>query len=124
MVLMESCQGSTAEARHATEDFVSVVCGWVDSDAVVLVVSELVTNAARHTAGWWRLRVRASREQLVVDVEDTSPVKPEPRSGDLSGGGGLGLLMVKRLAGSLEVVPRSDGKTVRARWSAPAAAAA
>ncbi|MCM2579931.1 ATP-binding protein [Streptomyces meridianus] len=117
MVLMESSHGSTAEARRATADFLSVVGGWVDVDAVVLVVSELVTNAARHTAGWWRLRVRVSRDHLVVDVEDASPVKPQTRRGDLRGGGGLGLPMVQRLAGSFEVVQRSGGKTVRARWA-------
>lgn len=119
MVLMESCQGSTAEARHATADFLSLVGAWVDADAVVLVVSELVTNAARHTAGWWRLRVRVSRAHLVVDVDDASPVTPQARRGDLFGGGGLGLPMVERLAGSFEVVPRSGGKTVRARWALP-----
>ncbi|WP_069816554.1 ATP-binding protein [Streptomyces sp. TP-A0874] len=118
MVVVDSSRTSTAEARRVTAEFLSTFRAWVDIEAVVLVVSELVANAAQHTAGWWRLCLWVNRERLVVDVEDLSRTAPVPRrEPDLSGAGGLGLLMVERLAGGVEVLPRPDGKTVRATWS-------
>ncbi|MZE79848.1 ATP-binding protein [Streptomyces xinghaiensis] len=117
MVVVESSRASTADARHAAAEFVSSACPGVDADAVVLVVSELVANAARHTAGWWRLRLGARNDALIIDVEDRSEVPPAIRpTSDLTGGGGLGLIMVQRLSDELEVLPRPGGKTVRARF--------
>ncbi|MFC5724779.1 ATP-binding protein [Streptomyces gamaensis] len=124
MVVIESPDGDAARARRATAEFLARHCPWADLDAVVLVVSELVTNAVRHTGGWWRLCVRAARGRLVVEIADASPRPPAPREPDLTGGGGLGWHMVERLAGRLEVDRRPGGKTVRATWLRPPAAEA
>ncbi|MEU5428950.1 ATP-binding protein [Streptomyces olivoreticuli] len=120
MVVIEFPYGDAAGARHATAEFLARHCPWADLDAVVLVVSELVANAIRHTGGWWRLCVRAVQGRLVVEIADASPRPPEPRSPDLTGGGGFGWHMVERLANRLEVVDRQpEGKTVRATWLRP-----
>ncbi|MCD9142438.1 ATP-binding protein [Streptomyces albireticuli] len=122
MVVIESPDGDAAGARHATAEFLARHCPWADPDAVVLVVSELVANAIRHTGGWWRLCVRAVQGRLVVEIADASPEPPTPRVPDLTGGGGLGWHMVEKLATQLEVVRQGDGqgKTVRATWLRPA----
>ncbi|MGP4000108.1 ATP-binding protein [Streptomyces sp. 8N706] len=116
MVVMESDETDSARARHATADFLTKVCPWADLDAVMLVVSELVSNAAQHTAGWWRLRVQAFRSRLVVELDDASDVLPTARRPDMTGGGGLGWHMVQRLATRVEVLHQPKGKTVRAIW--------
>ncbi|WP_030543515.1 ATP-binding protein [Streptomyces albus] len=117
MVVVESSRASTADARHAAAEYVSTACPGVDADAVVLVVSELVANATRHTSGWWRLRISAWEDVLIVDVDDRSEITPAiRRTSDLTGGGGLGLIMVQRLSDELEVLRRPGGKTVRARF--------
>ncbi|GAA0471023.1 ATP-binding protein [Streptomyces stramineus] len=122
MVVIESPHGDAAGARHATAEFLAQHCPWADLDAVVLVVSELVANAIRHAGGWWRLCVRAVHGRLVVEIDDTSPDPLVLRARDLTGGGGLGLHMVERLAMLVEVDQRAEGKTVRATWVQPAAA--
>ncbi|MCX5202596.1 ATP-binding protein [Streptomyces sp. NBC_00237] len=123
MVVLDSpqgAQGDSATAREAAAAYLAQHCPWADLDAVLLVVSELVTNAVRHTSGWWRLRLRAGQEQLVVEMDDSSCDPPVPREPDFSGGGGFGWHMVQRLAGHVEVRPLPDGKRVRATWPRPA----
>ncbi|MCI3933162.1 ATP-binding protein [Streptomyces sp. AN091965] len=93
-----------------------------DADDAVLVVSELVANAARHgrVTGhhlWLRLAVTANGG-LLVDVSDPvtdfpgfdggAPAAPQ-------GEGGRGLLVVRQLAQKVGWFPRpGQGKTVRA----------
>ncbi|MGW7417500.1 ATP-binding protein [Streptomyces sp. NPDC054863] len=123
MVVLGSPQGAhgdSATAREAAAAFLAQHCTWADFDAVLLVVGELVTNAVRHTSGWWRLRLRTGQGQLVVEIDDSSPDPPVPREPDFSGSGGFGWHMVQRLAGHVEVRPLPDGKRVRATWLHPA----
>ncbi|MFI2371513.1 ATP-binding protein [Streptomyces sp. NPDC018833] len=112
----------SAGARRATAEFLLQHCPWADPDAVLLVVSELVSNAIRHTAGWWRLYLTAGADTLVVGIEDSSPLPPVARLPSLTGGGGFGWHMVQRLAGTVEVRPQPYGKRVQATWVRPAAA--
>jgi anti-sigma regulatory factor (Ser/Thr protein kinase) len=119
-LVSEDTGGSIAQAREAVRRFLHRNCAWAPSLAVTLVVSELVTNAVRHTsAGWWRLGLTADGHCLMVEVEDASSEPPQPRAGSLVGEGGLGLGIVARLAPRLEVQPApvGEGKTVRAIWS-------
>lgn len=121
MVVMDSPLADSATARDAASRFLSQNCPWADVDAVLLVISELVANAARHTAGWWHLRLSAEPGVLTVEMDDDSPEHPVAREPDFTGGGGFGWHMVLRLAGRVEISPRPSGKTVRAIWSHPAA---
>lgn len=120
-MIMSSLEGDVSEARRATAAFLTAQCPWVEADAVVLVVSELVTNAIRHTTGWWRLSVRVRRNCLVVDLDDSSTTAPTARPGDLAGAGGHGWHIVRRLAADVEVLGRTCGKTVRVSWPIGAA---
>ncbi|MFI8219963.1 ATP-binding protein [Streptomyces sp. NPDC085932] len=89
---------------------------------LVLVVSELVTNACRYTDGPCRMSLEVSADTAVVEVWDTSsdlpalpealPVEPCAQS-VTCGGYGLGIVAV--LAQCIEVLPHeTGGKTVRA----------
>ncbi|MFJ4831822.1 ATP-binding protein [Streptomyces sp. NPDC088747] len=86
------------------------------ADAVVLVVSELVTNALRHGGGTCTLNLTAHPGTIEVAVHDHSPQAPRLRDPDLTGGtGGFGWAMVKRLARATAVTRGTgDGKTVSA----------
>jgi anti-sigma regulatory factor (Ser/Thr protein kinase) len=84
-------------------------------DDVLLVVSELVTNALRHAGGVTGLRVTLRNDGVEVTVQDGSREQPVTRG---HGGnwlpGGYGWPMVSRLA-EVAVVPLgADGKLVRA----------
>ncbi|RAJ79688.1 MULTISPECIES: ATP-binding protein [unclassified Streptomyces] len=109
------------EARQSAARFLAEHCPWADTDAVLLVVSELVTNASRHTGALARLRLRVDAGGLAVEVEDADPRAPVPRTPDLGGGGGFGWHMVERLAEQLSVRPSADGKCIAAGWAAPTA---
>ncbi|MEU9010293.1 ATP-binding protein [Streptomyces sp. NPDC048479] len=119
VVIEDSPHRDSSGARRATADFLLHYCPWADGDAVLLVVSELVANALRHTAGWWRLHLTAGQDTLVVEMDDSSPLPPVPREPDFTGGGGFGWHMVLRLAGQVEVRPLPHGKRVQATWMRP-----
>jgi anti-sigma regulatory factor (Ser/Thr protein kinase) len=116
VVVVDSPHRDSAAARGAAADFVTQYCPWADLDAVLLVVSELVANAVRHTSGWWRLRLTAVYGTLLVEMDDSSPLLPVAREPDFGGGGGFGWHMVLRLAGRVEIRPLPDGKRVQALW--------
>ncbi|MFI9611807.1 SpoIIE family protein phosphatase [Streptomyces sp. NPDC052023] len=84
-------------------------------DAVLLVVSELVTNALVHTDGPVRLDLTLVDSRLRLAVADTSPRTPvKPTSIGWEATGGRGLLLVEALSAAWGTVPASGGKQV---WS-------
>ncbi|MFJ9341977.1 ATP-binding protein [Streptomyces sp. NPDC101733] len=110
---------AVAEAREAARDFLAALRPPADPDAadtVVLVVSELVTNALRHGGGAYTLRLTAHPGSIEVAVDDLSPRPPRMRVPDLHHGtGGFGWHMVNDLAHATAVTPTAEGgKTVRA----------
>ncbi|MEV5787766.1 ATP-binding protein [Streptomyces sp. NPDC052287] len=110
---------SIASARESTRDFLDRLVRPLaaeTADTVVLVVSELVTNALRHAGGTCTLDLTAHPDSIEVAVHDPSPQAPRMRTPDLNGGtGGFGWPMVNRLASATAVARRpSGGKTVRA----------
>lgn len=80
-------------------------------DDILLIASELVTNALRHGHGAPQLLVRCSADgaRVRVEVVDDSPVPPVPRSSGPVGG--FGLLLMSRL-GRWGTAPRGSGKAV------------
>ncbi|MFI8339391.1 ATP-binding protein [Streptomyces sp. NPDC085639] len=72
MLALDSSRTNTALARRAARRFLQASCPWDDVNDVLLVVSELLGNAVRHTEGAWLLRMSCRREGLVVEVHDSS----------------------------------------------------
>ncbi|MEV5440203.1 SpoIIE family protein phosphatase [Streptomyces sp. NPDC052682] len=86
-----------------------------DADTVLLVVSELVTNALVHTQGPVRLDLTLAADRLRVTVSDSSPRAPaKPVVVDWEATGGRGLLLVEAVSASWGSVPVGGGKQV---WS-------
>ncbi|MEV7088311.1 ATP-binding protein [Streptomyces sp. NPDC093085] len=101
---------ATADRRAAAED-------------VLLVVSELVTNACLHAGGPEGLRVVCGAKVLRLEVSDLGTGQPAPRSPHRAGRpGGHGMFIVQRLCADWGVTraPGTAGKTVWAEVSAPA----
>lgn len=111
---------AATEARQAARAFLEALgqpaLGREQADTVVLVVSELVTNALRHGGGAYTLRLTAHPSCIDVAVEDPSPRMPRMRAPDLvDGTGGFGWHMVDDLSLATAVTPGPGaGKTVRA----------
>ncbi|MFJ3968001.1 ATP-binding protein [Streptomyces parvus] len=101
---------STADRRAAAED-------------VLLVVSELVTNACLHAEGPEEIRIGRTPKGLRVEVVDRGTGQPAPRTPHRAGRpGGHGMFIVQRLCLDWGVLrtPDAPGKTVWAELAAPA----
>ncbi len=114
-----SSPASVGDARDTARDFVEGLTRPVAADAadtVVLVVSELVTNALRHGSGTCALDLTEHPGSIEVAVHDDSAHAPQMRTPDLLGDtGGFGWPMVNRLAHATYVTHSSaGGKTVSA----------
>lgn len=100
---------TTGDQRAAAED-------------VLLVVSELVTNACLHADGPEELRIGSSAKKLRLEVVDLGSGAPAPRTPHRPGRpGGHGMFIVQRLCLDWGVVRNPDGvgKTVWAELAAP-----
>lgn len=109
-------------ARRAARAFTDRLSPTPDphlADTLVLVVSELATNALRHGGGRFTLRLSAGPGTVTAAVSDPSPTPPRGRTPDFEGAtGGFGWPMVNRLAEVLTVTPGPGaGKTVRAQFA-------
>ncbi|MFI6146989.1 ATP-binding protein [Streptomyces sp. NPDC051109] len=113
--------GAPADARRAARDFVAASATGAPAfsplalDAALLVISELVTNAVRHTSGDCVLELRRTSDGgLDVDVSDTSSAEPRPRRPAQPGEGGWGWHLVNRLGTEVGVRHHGEqrGKTI------------
>ncbi|MEV8530475.1 ATP-binding protein [Streptomyces sp. NPDC051211] len=84
-------------------------------DTTLLLVSELVTNAVRHTDGDCSLDLEFDEDGIGIDVTDFSTAEPRPRRPDDRGGGGWGWNLVNRLGSDVAIRHREGGKTVHVR---------
>ncbi|MFJ7334984.1 ATP-binding protein [Streptomyces sp. NPDC101110] len=101
---------ASADQRAAAED-------------VLLVVSELVTNACLHAGGPDQLRISCDNKVIRLEVTDRGTGQPAPRNPHRAGRpGGHGMFIVQRLCLDWGVVrtPGLSGKTVWAELGAPA----
>jgi len=95
--------------------------GW-DEDgvaAVVLVVSEMLTNAQVHTDGDVRLALRRTRRGVRLSVTDTDPRMPTRRDTGPEHEGGFGLHILDTLTTGWGVRAQRAGKSVWADIDAP-----
>ncbi|MEV0389110.1 ATP-binding protein [Nonomuraea sp. NPDC050643] len=77
---------------------------------VLLVVSELVTNALVHGDGSPALRLRGTPARIRIEVSDSGTELPEPREpGPASG---WGLHVVRLLSAGWGISPSESGKVV------------
>ena len=81
-------------------------------DDAVLMTSELVTNAVRHTRTVLLVVVTIENYTLHVDVTDDDPTLPAPLHRGHDATNGRGLRIVDALATRWGVTPTTDGKTV------------
>ncbi|MET7519648.1 ATP-binding protein [Streptomyces sp. NPDC005480] len=80
-------------------------------DTAELLVSELVTNALRHTQGPLRLNLRVRHSRLLCEVEDTEPAGPVRNVVDPDAEGGRGTELLDLLADAWGSIRTATGKT-------------
>lgn len=83
-------------------------------DAVLLTVSELLTNAHLHAHSTAEMVMSWDGRCLHVSVADSDPRLPAQRGPSLTATGGRGLALVDALADDWEAHPMPRGKTVTA----------
>ena len=102
-------------ARQARSFVDECLARWDAGDAidtVVLLVSELVTNAVLHAGSEVDLSVRLLPDAVRVEVVDTSPVIPSPQEADEADTSGRGLAIMDAMAAAWGIDPLPDGKRV------------
>ncbi|MEU7057138.1 SpoIIE family protein phosphatase [Streptomyces sp. NPDC046197] len=103
-------------ARHARRFTRRTLRAWgatEQMDTVLLVVSELVTNALVHTDGQVRLGLTLVGHRLRIAVTDTSPRTPvKPTNIGWEATGGRGILLVEAVSAAWGTLPVSGGKQV------------
>ena len=80
-----------------------------DVDTVVVLVSELVTNAVLHARSDVLLSVRDGGDHARVEVADSSPMPPRLHSFPVESATGRGLRMLDRLARNWGTEPATSG---------------
>jgi anti-sigma regulatory factor (Ser/Thr protein kinase) len=113
---------AASTARHRVMDALGHLLGEIEQSNLELMISELVTNCVRHAGmqeGTDRIRVHAAvaPDRLRIEVCDTGsgfqPGPPRMRSfetpdGDLPANGGLGLVLLDRLAAAWGVAAEDE----------------
>ncbi|MFI1034597.1 ATP-binding protein [Streptomyces sp. NPDC020951] len=95
---------SVPQARHAVRDLLYRQGVPVSDDlahGILLIVSELVTNAVRHAAvlsPMLAVEIAVGAEWVRVSVEDGHPYRPTALEADHGRTGGRGLLLVREIA--------------------------
>ncbi|MEV6841562.1 ATP-binding protein [Streptomyces sp. NPDC051133] len=122
-IWIEGDHASLSHARTACRLLVASVCWSPEAqEDLILVVSELVTNACRYSSGPCRMNVEVSGNEAAVEVWDGEPSMPtlpgpiDSSSCDAAPAcSGYGLGIVGSLSKSLEFLPQeTGGKIVRA----------
>ncbi|MEU9859974.1 ATP-binding protein [Streptomyces sp. NPDC047971] len=101
--------------RRALRDWIGPVEGAreVLVEDILLLVSEVVTNAYTHGGTPYELRIDRADGRLWVQVSDTSPVRPRPHGPHLaSRSSGHGLYLLERLSSAWGSRRRGEGKAV------------
>ncbi|MFB6908724.1 ATP-binding protein [Streptomyces bacillaris] len=110
---------SVPQARHAVRDLLGRQGVPIEDDilqGLLLIVSELVTNAVKHAAllsPELAVEVAIGADWVRVSVEDSHPYRPTALETDYAQTGGRGLLLVKEVTaeagGSCDVEHTASG---------------
>ncbi|GAA1187396.1 ATP-binding protein [Streptomyces hebeiensis] len=113
--------GCIAEARTLAVRFLQQLeaewfadLGGRTGDDLLLVVSELVTNAERHSHGPYLLELEGTARQVIVTVYDSSTALPRRFPRDPARLGGHGIEIVHALSDRLTAERVPVGKRVQA----------
>lgn len=109
---VECGPGGPAQARRAVAECTSRLGLEEAGEDVLLLVSEMVTNAVRHGAPPVRLEVTADDDRVRVAVDDGDPRPPSARAVDTDAEGGRGMVLVDLLSQEHGVLPQPPGKSV------------
>ncbi|PWI12968.1 hypothetical protein DI272_01565 [Streptomyces sp. Act143] len=82
------------------------------TETAELIVTELVTNAIRHTKGDFLLALHLDGIELTIEVGDHKRAEPRPRTTGLLDENGRGLLLISALTERWGTTPHSGGKSV------------
>lgn len=88
-------------------------------DAVLLTVSELITNAHRHAHSSAQLVLTWDSRCLHVSVHDSGAGSPVPRTPDTTSTGGRGLALIDAVSDDWTAHSTRHGKTVTACFTLP-----
>jgi anti-sigma regulatory factor (Ser/Thr protein kinase) len=83
-----------------------------DVETLVLLVSEVVTNAVLHARSAIMLDIRPTADLVRVEVHDASPIEPRVHHFHVTSGTGRGLRMLEQLARRWGVKPNPKGGKV------------
>jgi anti-sigma regulatory factor (Ser/Thr protein kinase) len=86
------------------------------AEDVVLVVSELVTNAVRASAEVIGLALRVDDDRVEVEISDDAAGWPTPREADWEDPDGRGLAIVDELADRWHATELHPGKRITVTW--------
>jgi anti-sigma regulatory factor (Ser/Thr protein kinase) len=118
VTLPEGPHGARAARRLLTTALRETGCADELIDRVVLVGSELVTNAVVHGGGSPKLRLSVLPDGARLEVHDNGAGLPEQPEQDDTMTSGRGMLIVERSADSWGTEPDESGKWVWAEFSA------
>lgn len=116
--MSRSFLGSPASVTEARRFVTTFLAAWPVVDAAELIVSELATNAIRHSnsrrfGGRFHVEIRAELDRVWLGVTDEGgPAAPVMHSPGDEEEGGRGLLLVTTLADSCGVLGGVEGRTV------------
>lgn len=111
-IRLEFSPHAPSEARRAITHWAAGRGLGPVADDMVLVVSELVTNAVLHASPAVTLEVELGEHEVVLAVEDGTPARPRVRLSNTTAEDGRGMLLVEQLSQEHGVRPRPPGKTV------------
>ena len=109
---------SQARAYVASQLIAESLPTGVLADKVVLIASELVTNAVQAGASSIEIDMRVDEGRLDLVVTDDADGWPTPSTASSDDTAGRGLTIVEQLADSWDVEELERGKAVTASWSA------
>ena len=114
-VLSRSLPAEAMSAGVAREAVTSALIAEVNDsalDTLVLLTSELVTNAVAHAQSDCHLAVELFPDAVRVSVSDSDPTPVQPRNAEQHDESGRGLALVETLSARWGVEPNTRGKTV------------
>lgn len=113
--------GDTAALTHVRALARRALRSWNIGDEkaeeILVVLSELATNALIHTDGPAQVRLAHRAGHIRLDVSDTSTEQPDQKTGPTDGEHGYGLaLIATALADEITCTTQPNGKTISASF--------